>query len=76
MTTSKEALKDWISCGYDQNSKYLFLVKSFKSTELHPYFVSQHEDVDSVRAAILECGDEIIEELNMEVKLLLLNTVK
>ncbi len=76
MTTSKEALKDWISYGYDQEAKYLFLTRSFKSIEPRPYFVSQQEDVDSIRAAILECGDEIIEELNMEVKLLLLNTVR
>jgi len=76
MTTSTEALKDWISDGYNQGATYLFIVKGYKALEPHPYFVRPHEDVGVVRASILDGGEEIIEELNMEVKVLLLHTVK
>lgn len=76
MTTTTEALKDWISYGYDQQSKYLFVIKAVDAPELKPYFVKQNENVDLIRTSILAGGEKIVEELNMEVKLLLLNTVK
>jgi len=76
MTTSTEALKDWISDAYDQQAKHLFVIKSYKALEPQPYFVNQDEEVELVRTLIEESGEEIVEEVNMEVKLLMLNSIR
>lgn len=76
MTTSTEALKDWISYAYDQEAKHLFVIKPYDSTAIYPRFVSKKENVELVRNSILQGGEEIEAELNMEVKLLFLNAIK
>jgi hypothetical protein len=76
MTISREAIKDWIRSGYHQGSKHLFVVKAGIGGEYKPYWVSQSENTELVRELILESGQEIVNELNMDVKLFLLNTIK
>lgn len=76
MTISKEAIKDWIRLGFDKDYKYLFVVKAGVGEAYKPYWVNKNENTELVRELILESGQEIVNELNMDVKLFLLNTIK
>lgn len=76
MTISKEAIKDSIRSGYDKGSKHLFVLKDEQNSEPSFYLVGQHEDTEKTRRLIIATGQQIVAELNMEVKLLLLNAIK
>ena len=75
MIAQKEEIKDWISKGYDQGAQYLFILKDQETAGLRPYWVEQGHNVEVVRVMISDSGETIVNELNYNVKLLLLNRV-
>lgn len=75
MIALKEEIKDWISMGYDQGAQYMFVLKTSDSTAHRPYWVGQGQNVEVVRTMITEAGEQIVNELNFNIKLLFLNRV-
>lgn len=76
MTTSKEEIKDWIRYGLDHDARYMFIIKDEISFKLRPYWARAGENVEVLRTMITEGGGNIVNELNMDVKLLFLKDVK
>lgn len=76
MTISQEAIKDSIRSGYDKGSKYLFVLKDDHISEPSFYLVSKNEDTEKTRKLIIATGQQIVAELNMDVKLFFLNPIK
>lgn len=72
MTTSKEDIKDWIRYGFDRNAQYMFLIKDAISLNVRPYWVRAGESVALIRTILRESDENIIGELNMDIKLLVL----
>ena len=75
MIALKEEIKDWISKGYDQGAQYMFVLKPRDSTAHRPYWVAQGQNVEVVRTMITEAGEQIVNEVNFNIRLLFLNKV-
>lgn len=76
MTTSQEKIKDWIRAGYEKNAQHMFIVKDGITFNVRPYWVKSGENVAMIRTVLKESGDNIIDELNMDVKLLIISNLK
>lgn len=76
MTTSQEEIKDWIRYGFDRNAQYMFIIKDTISLNIRPYWVKTGENPGLIRTILRESGENIVAELNMDVKLLLTKEIK
>jgi len=75
MTILQEDIKDWIRYGYDRDASYMFVIKDELNANHWPYWVNKGDNVEVVRTMIEENGGKIVDELNIEIRLVFLNGI-